>query len=103
MERFKGTEGEWSYHVTGNKTNSYHNIQQGQFGGKTIALLYDAYTSEKETEANAKLISSSPDLLETLIEVDRLLESTNGIVKDSHIHLRIKKTINKALGIIDIN
>ena len=73
MENFKGTKAPWSYHITGSKKAEYHNIQQGSFGGKTIALLYKDYTTKEENEANAKLIASAPELLEALIKSNNLL------------------------------
>lgn len=69
---FKGTKGEWNYHITGNGTTDYHNIKTND--GRVVALVYPNYVTNEEMEANAKLIASAPDLLEALQDLVRFCE-----------------------------
>lgn len=105
MENLKHTHGEWVANPHG------ANRHQVWCNGTKIAACDNSVQSEiyrekseAEMAANAKLIAAAPELLEALIELDKLVFSLN-IKVDGLTALalqacreRVYKSINKAIG-----
>lgn len=69
------TKGEWK--VSSCKRRVYNNISDDPCRNFTIADCANTGIPQKEVEANAKLISASKDMLEALIELEKLTFSLN--------------------------
>ena len=109
MEKFKGTQGEWSQSHRETETNGNYSTEVYCDRGDTIATLsWYANTEVKGVistyrEANAKLISAAPELLKALQMVtkafdNKLIDSTLG--NDFNVGgllYTIDAAINKAL------
>ena len=95
MEKeFKGTKGKWEVSDICTDTVGCHNIYTEH--GKIItqfAAYEFRYCSIEETNANAKLIASAPDLLEALMSI----ENDNGSIPKAIWDMR-NKAIEKALS-----
>jgi len=59
---FKGTKGEWSVSESGNPT--FNKCVVGEDGGSVCFV-----TNWSDSEENAKLIASAPELLEALVQL----------------------------------
>lgn len=102
MKNSKYTGGKWkSTLISSIKKKEYfiENITDG----KLIARIHSEEVTDEEVEANAKLISSSPDLLEALIKVKGWLTVFEEIAPEIHakygnidVEIGIEKAINKA-------
>lgn len=79
MSEFKGTKGEWEYvdtHQHPTEENEYHSIIQ--LKNFAISITNVKCISIYETEANAKLISCAPEMLQMLIKQKDYLFNENG-------------------------
>lgn len=90
---FKGTKGEWE---VGKQLKSL--IWSDKSRTKYIAACDECTgISEKESEANAKLIAAAPELLESLIKMCEYHEKNASWDKGDNGYYKAKQTINKAL------
>lgn len=60
-KQFKGTKGDWEWHTIGGGNIDMECIKSKN--GKTICVVYKKPFPQLEVEANAKLISSAPELM----------------------------------------
>lgn len=87
MSEFKGTPGPW---FLGGVEDGKRSINTGSY---FIALVDEG----SSREANAKLISAAPELLDALQELVFLYEHDEGC-REITEYKRAKEAINKALG-----
>jgi hypothetical protein len=99
--RFKGTKGDWEYCSNGTNPKKHNFAIIRDNRGRIIAYVYKAHGEEKTLyEANAKLMSAAPDLLEALLKMRILLNGYKLLEKDTigyKSQERAFKAINKAL------
>ena len=93
MIEFKGTKGEWQYYPISEESNGYISIEI-PMGSITVYNGYYPYifSENKEKcveiiEANAKLISCAPEMLEMLEIIFRLQKDNYGNGMETHIAL----------------
>ena len=98
MENLKHTKGEW-YYVDGNDSSCEVNV------GETVVSICRweknsgiMSINREEMEANAKIISAAPDLLEALIEAKELIGNfrLKIPVPTQDVWEKIDNAINKA-------
>ena len=103
---FKGTKGKWKV-FRPEVSNGFYYVQVGNgITSNNTATCHNPFTlstdfgDDSETKANAHLIAAAPELLEALINVERLYSDierlVDGEVKDMLDQTR--KAINKALN-----
>lgn len=105
MENLKHTPGEWVANPHGaNKHQVWCNGTKIAACDNSVQSEIYRQKSEDEMTANAKLIAAAPELLDALIELDKLVFSLN-INVDGLTALalhacreRVHKSINKAIG-----
>lgn len=86
MSEFKGTKGEWLI------DNNYKGMILTEKGGYKPNAMLNTMCSDIELEANAKLISCAPDMLE---ELKYILTNYDLGVTDKY---RLESLIKKAIG-----
>ena len=100
MEKFKGTQGEWTVNPDRSELNedgvTAINIDADSAGFVSIATVWKTNEKDNQAESDAKLIASAPDLLEAL-ENARLFLSVNGLfTNNSELYSKIESAIQKA-------
>lgn len=88
------TKGNW---ICTKYNNDDFGVYSDAGDGRDIALVRSC-KSEEETEANAKLIESAPELLATLIELFNLLEENEPQWYLRGHYNRTIRAIQKAIG-----
>ena len=101
MKEFKGTQGKWTLSISkrGRKANISGKAWQNHT--KVYIQTQDIegnYTDSQEGMANAQLIETAPELLESLQEMVELLNFTDGKTSLDFC-IKYQKVINKALGL----
>lgn len=91
MEKFKGTKGEWFLSKTQNLRPTYAAIKNNQ-NSRLICLISEPKNMDIEDEANAKLISNAPKLLEALIEFCERVDK--GEVRSTKTYAKFKSLIS---------
>lgn len=92
MDDFKGTPGPWEVKSNGREVSSTNLViaDVWYMGGE--------FPSQKQGKYNAKLIASAPDMINSLIEIKTIIESSGS----PHAKLKLinqeLSVINKALG-----
>ena len=104
MKEFKGTKGEWKAEKP-KWSNGFWYVNNELNNSGAIATCYNVFGLETdlETEANAKLIASAPELLEVLQEAVNIQKENYGNGMNTHLALsswvkRAEKAIEKALN-----
>lgn len=100
MKEFKGTKGEWKILPT-YESRKWVNVTSEKgviarvFYGEAPPVVY-----KEEAEANAKLIAAAPDLLEALIEINKLAQCSDDRFANysDSINIITEKAIEKALN-----
>jgi len=96
MKEFKGTQGKW---YVQEYSDAYTNIIRCD-NGKGFTSIYIASTSQNpapETRADAQLIATAPELLESLQEMVFLFNNEN--IDQQNAKVKAVLAINKALGL----
>ena len=92
----KHTPGPWAVNHETDITGTENDPQNGCMGPVDVAHVY-MRTVPGRTEANARLISSAPDLLEALTEL--LADYDNGVTDaESALLAKCRAAIAKAVG-----
>lgn len=93
MKIFKGTSGPWKVFKIFNENGWWFKISSSQTDdyNSSEAICNVITRNSDRAEANAKLIASAPDMLETLITVRDLYGASKG-----QIHSLLTDAINKA-------
>lgn len=102
MSGFKGTPGPWEAdrnNVHSGRIATIHHC----IGNDWVEIWSPNWPdTEEKQEANAKLISAAPDLLEALISARKELEMYEGeLTGEVYNNPAINAAINKALGVSD--
>jgi len=91
----KHTKGNWVYQ----KYSTDYGVYSETGNGRDIALVRE-YGSDEEAEANAKLIAAAPEMLEALIEINKMIADSvtcNGVKLNTGIIAKISMSaIRKA-------
>jgi len=88
MNKFKGTEGNWEVVDNGLSVFTENRIKSIAFDGQ-ICRLHTGTSTYKNAQANAKLISKDPELLEELIfivnsfELGEYSEDVKKLIKEA--------------------
>lgn len=93
MENLKHTQGEWQFSKHGNN-DSFGVYAEN---GNDIAIVKGGNEEGGEGEANAKLISAAPNMLEVLMKIRN--ELRDGNYKGNHVNGMVQaaeEAINKA-------
>lgn len=97
----KHTRGEWSNKnglIYRRDWRELYEYGGGLAGEKPIAYIMGAgFYTDEEIEANAKLISAAPDLLEAAIKVKNLVDDGRIMFDDSHSSILIFDDLIKAI------
>jgi hypothetical protein len=89
MSKLQHTPGPWKYTIS--KNSGRHQISDAKCGGQVCAI----WSRGKDiTEANARLITAAPEMLEALIEFLKF----NGAQNTEEYQLKVLKLIEKATG-----
>ena len=95
MSKLQYTPGPWKYTIS--KNSGRHQISDAKCGGQVCAI----WSRGKDiTEANARLITAAPEMLDALIMVKKYGHSgyVEGSKSDIEFWFKIDRTIEKATG-----
>ena len=90
MEKFKGTKGEWFLSETQNLRPTHVAIKTNQ-NSRLICLISEPKNMDVEDNANAKLITNAPKLLEAMVEFCERVDK--GEVRSTKTYNKIKNLI----------
>jgi len=88
MSEFKGTKGKWVINNT-----KYQILNENK---NPLCDVWNFNKSQEEYEANAKLISCAPEMLDMLIEILDYLKSDNQAEAEEMLIYKTKELIKKA-------
>ena len=100
MKEFKGTQGKWKLSISKRKRKAHISGWCWQNHTKIYIKTQDIegnYTDSLEGMANAQLIATAPELLESLKEMVFLFNNEN--IDQQNAKVKAILTINKALGL----
>jgi len=100
MKEFKGTQGKWTLSLSNRKRKAHINANDWEMHTKVYIQTQDidgSYVDSKEGMANAQLIATAPELLESLQEMVFLFN--NGNIDQQNAKVKAVLAINKALGL----
>ena len=101
MKEFKGTQGKWKLSLSKRKRKAHVNANDWEMHTKVYIQTQDIegnYTDSLEGIANAHLIATAPELLESLQLLLNDLEERGVNMQGDAVTIAIL-TINKALGL----
>jgi len=100
MKEFKGTQGKWGYSFNKKRTKANINANDWEMHTRVYVKTQNIdgiYVDSEEGMANAQLIATAPELLESLQEMVFLFNNEN--IDQQNAKVKAVLTINKALGL----